>query len=583
MDNNENKENINEEIKEMSIEEKVIPVEDIKEEELVSNEKENIVEEKKESKDNIQNVTKKSKKRKVILIIGIILILITIFLCGIVCINKINPNAYKNLYVLGINMSGKSLEQVAQELNEKFSNYVPNQKFDIYQGTESIFSITPEEVEFTINIPATAKKVLEYGRSGNLIVDNINILKAFFSKLDIEPEYSFNNEKMNEKLINVDLSLKDRFEDDKYSVDETTNKLVITRGKSGNSINYEKETDKIISKFAESYLSSNNDTNIMLDIIKKEPKDLNVDEVYSKVKREAKDAYIDESSNPIKMVSEVVGYDFDINELKSLLEKEENMQEGKVIEFSLKVIEPNVKIEDITYKMYKDKLAGLTTYFDPSQLARSNNLKIALDYLNDKVIMPGETFSYNDAIGDTTADKGYQPAATFKGGTVVDEMGGGICQTTSTLYNVALMANMEIVQRHQHGLPVGYVKPSLDATVYSPNLDFKFKNTRKYPVKIVTSYSKGSLNISIYGTKEEVEYDITLSSTYLRTINFKTKYYYDENLPEGQQVVVSNGVNGYESEGYITKRLNGKVVESRMLSHDTYNAQDRIVKVGTKK
>lgn len=592
MDNNENNESLNEEVEKLSIEEKVIPkedteelIDDVKEEDVVLKEEVSPKEENEEHKENVRNGSKKSKKRKIIVIVSLILILIVIFVCGIVCINKINPNAYKNLYVLGIDMSGKSLEQIAQELNEKFANYIPDKKFDIYQGTDNIFSITPEEIDFAINIPATAKKVLEYGRTGNLITDNVNIMKAFFSKVDIEPEYSFSEEKLDEKMINIDLSLKDRVENDKYSLDENTHKLIITRGKTGNSINYEEEKKNIINKFASAYTNPNtNDTNIILNVAQKKPSELNLDEVYSKVKRDPKDAYIDETSNPIKMVSEVVGLDFDVNELKSLLEKEENKAEGKVIEFELKVIEPNVKLEEITYKMYKDKLAGLTTYFDPSQYARSNNLKIALSYLNDKVIMPGETFSYNDTIGDTTAAKGYLPAATFKGGTVVDEMGGGICQTTSTLYDVALMANLEIVQRHQHGLPVGYVKPSLDATVYSPNLDFKFKNTRKYPVKIVTSYSSnGSLNISIYGTKEEVEYDITLSSKYLRTINYTTKYIYDDTLPEGKQVVVSNGVNGYVSEGYLTKYLNGKFVETIKLSRDTYNAQAQIIKVGTKK
>ena len=109
-----------------------------------------------------------------------------------------------------------------------------------------------------------------------------------------------------------------------------------------------------------------------------------------------------------------------------------------------------MKLKDLTSKYYNDKIAGKTTYFNASQYARANNLKVALSYLNDKVIMPGETFSYNAAIGDTTAAKGYLPAATFKGGTTVNEMGGGICQTTSTLYDAVLMAGLEIVERHQH-------------------------------------------------------------------------------------------------------------------------------------
>ena len=128
MDNNENNESLNEEVEKLSIEEKVIPkedteelIDDVKEEDVVLKEEVSPKEESEEHKENVRNGSKKSKKRKIIFVVSLILILIVIFICGIVCINKINPNAYKNLYVLGIDMSGKSLEQIAQELNEKFA------------------------------------------------------------------------------------------------------------------------------------------------------------------------------------------------------------------------------------------------------------------------------------------------------------------------------------------------------------------------------------------------------------------------------------------------------------------------------
>ena len=115
-------------------------------------------------------------------------------------------------------------------------------------------------------------------------------------------------------------------------------------------------------------------------------------------------------------------------------------------------------------------------------------------------------------------------------------------------------------------------------------LDFKFKNTRNYPIKIVTSFSySGSLNVSIYGIREDNEYDITLSSKVISTIPFTTKYIYDNNLDDGTQIIEFYGVNGYVSEGYLTRSQNGQYVDSKFLSRDTYNAQQQIVRVGTKK
>ncbi len=548
------------------------------------------------------------KKKKIIIIsICVVVAMILIFFGGIICINKMNLNVYKNVYVLGIDMSGKTADEVSaildkitliseteeksndelqnDEIVNSIKNKLDNRKIDIYQEKESIYTVVSGDIEFSIDVAKTVENVMTFGRNKNIFVNNFEILKAYFSRKDIEVAYKCNEQKLDEICKNIELTLKNRFVDDKYSIDHPNKKLVITRGITGNTINIQDEKDKILEYLCSGSTSVNDDSySLQLTLINKRPNSINIDDIYKELKKEPKDAYIDKESNPVKLVEEELGYDINLEEVKALLNLEENKQEGKEIEIPITVLQPKVKLADISYTLYKDKLAGYTTYFDPGQAARANNLAIALNYLNGKVIMPGQIFSYNAAIGDTTVAKGYKAAATFKGGTVVQELGGGICQTTSTLYNVALMANLEIVERHQHGLPVGYVPPSRDATVYSPSLDFKFKNTRKYPVKIVTSFSNGgSLNISIFGTKEEKEYEVILSHKYLSTIPFTTKYEYDNTIPDGTQVVKSGGVNGYTSESYITKKLNGVVTYSGILSKDRYNAQQQIVKIGTKK
>lgn len=548
------------------------------------------------------------KKKKIIIIsICVVVAMILIFFGGIICINKMNLNVYKNVYVLGIDMSGKTADEVSaildkitliseteeksndelqnDEIVNSIKNKLDNRKIDIYQEKESIYTVVSGDIEFSIDVAKTVENVMTFGRNKNIFVNNFEILKAYFSRKDIEVAYKCNEQKLDEICKNIELTLKNRFVDDKYSIDHPNKKLVITRGITGNTINIQDEKEKILEYLCSGSTSVNDDSySLQLTLINKRPNSINIDDIYKELKKEPKDAYIDKESNPVKLVEEELGYDINLEEVKALLNLEENKQEGKEIEIPITVLQPKVKLADISYTLYKDKLAGYTTYFDPGQAARANNLAIALNYLNGKVIMPGQIFSYNAAIGDTTVAKGYKAAATFKGGTVVQELGGGICQTTSTLYNVALMANLEIVERHQHGLPVGYVPPSRDATVYSPSLDFKFKNTRKYPVKIVTSFSNGgSLNISIFGTKEEKEYEVILSHKYLSTIPFTTKYEYDNTMPDGTQVVKSGGVNGYTSESYITKKLNGVVTYSGILSKDRYNAQQQIVKIGTKK
>lgn len=101
--------------------------------------------------------------------------------------------------------------------------------------------------------------------------------------------------------------------------------------------------------------------------------------------------------------------------------------------------------------------------------------------------MPGETFSYNQTVGERTIAAGYKEAGAYAGGKVVQDVGGGICQTSSTLYNAALLANLEIVDRSNHQFLTSYVDASRDATVAWGSIDFQFKNTRTYPIKIEAS------------------------------------------------------------------------------------------------
>lgn len=579
MDNEEKNENIVDNSNDVVEKDKVIEQENEMPKEKVDNTNLTI------SKEKRIGFNDNNKKRKVVFIALIITIVILLSLSIYACINRLNANVYNNVYVLGENIGGYSSEEVENFLNDK-NNIQIDGKIGVYQDTEFIYSVLENDIDLKIDISSTLNNIMAFGRTGNVFKDNFKIFIANFKKVCIEPVYLYEEEKLNDIVKNIDLSIVDRLVESKYSIDEENKKLVITIGRSGNGIDFDNEKEKILNEVKKNYDSNNieNEKKIYLDISTKSNLELNAEEIYNKVKREPKDAYIDKTTTPAKSVPEIVGLDIDFNLLKETLEDDSSKEEGKVIEIPLEIIEPNVKLEDLDKELYKDKIAGYTTYFDASQYARANNLRIALEYLNGKVIMPGEIFSYNDAIGDTTAAKGYLPAATFKGGTTVNEMGGGICQTTSTLYNVVLMANLEVVERHQHGLPVGYVQPSRDATVYSPYLDFKFKNTRSNPIKIVTSYSSsGNLNISLYGIKEKEEYEVELISQYLGTIPYTTKYIYDSNMNEGEQIVISKGVNGYTSQCFIQKKLNGVQVSYDLLSKDTYNPQQQIIKVGTKK
>ena len=199
-------------------------------------------------------------------------------------------------------------------------------------------------------------------------------------------------------------------------------------------------------------------------------------------------------------------------------------------------------------------------------------------------MQPGETFSYNKALGKRSVENGYKEAAIYANGGVENGLGGGICQISSTLYNAVLESNLEIVERHNHSFITSYVEAGKDATVVYGALDFKFKNTRKYPIKITAGVSGGVATVNIYGIKEDVEYKVNVVASVTATIPCEVEKIEDSNIEEGKEVVITKGTNGCRSVTYkYVYSLDGKLVSKTQLSADTYSTIKRKVKIGTKK
>ena len=552
-----------------------------KEKELLLKEKEEVFKEKKKEEDFLfsramSNFRRRCEKKE-FHIFSILLIIICILLSVILiyfAANRLSDKVYKNVY-LGKHYVGNLTEQ---ELEDKIIEIYKEENLKIIvtvkNGEEIIDRIAPEDIEISVDIPKTKEEVINFGRDANIFINNLNIFKALVNKKVIDFSYKYNEQKLRNEISMMQTSLKGRAVDDKYEING--DKLVITKGKDGLKIDEDRMESSIDALF-----SRKKDAEYQIETKKEEASRLDLDSLFVEVYREAKDAKINKNPDgTVTFDKEVVGLSFDKNKLKEELDK---VADGDTLEFKLDVTNPKVKYSDIKWEGYKDVLGSMTTHFPAGIYARSINLRTALSYLNGIVIMPGEVFSYNKVIGNPTSRKGYKPAATFKGGVVVNEVGGGICQTVSTLYNAALYANLPIIERHAHGLAVGYVRPSLDATMYYPVKDLKFKNNRKYPIKIATSFSpNGTMTVKLLGTKEPDDVDVVLESKTLSTRKFGTTYVNDNTLPKGRKVVRSNGVIGYTSISYKVIKKNGAVISREVLSKDTYKPTNKVVRVGTK-
>ena len=525
----------------------------------------------------IQVGTKKGVN-KVLIITAIVLSLIVIAMVVFALVNKLNTKVYSNVYIKELNLGGKTEQEVAElvkNLGAEFKKKVITLKYD----GKILMEITPDSIDMSMDEQATLKTIMEYGRTDNIVSNNITILKTMLKKQTLIPTYKYSEAKLTNISAEITSGIVGRVQDDSYSLDEENYVLVITKGKSGKDI--------VVEDFKADILAALKDevtTEYDLELADRKPNLLDVDVVYAKICREAKDAYVDETVKPIVYHKHEMGISFDKEELRKVLNKTENQEEGKIIKFKLTSTEPKVKIQDITKDIYKDKLGSYTSSFVNSDSNRASNVVLGAKMLNGTIVMPGETFSFNAVMGDCgLSSRGFKPAAVFKAGKVVQEVGGGICQISSTLYVSVLYANLDIVSRSNHALPVGYVPVSLDATIYYPYLDFKFKNTRDYPIKIVaTTTSSRKLTIAIYGTKEDKEYDVELTSWVTETIASKVEKQNDSSLAKGKTKVIQAGSAGYKSVAYKTVKYNGKVVSKELLSQDSYGSTPKIIAVGTK-
>ena len=241
--------------------------------------------------------------------------------------------------------------------------------------------------------------------------------------------------------------------------------------------------------------------------------ELDIDELYNSICCEAKDAYYDKEKKEV--VESVTGVDFNKAEAQKLWDAAEL---GETVEIPLELTEPERTTEYVESRLFADDLGEtVTTSLAGSTQNRITNVQLAAASIDGIILAPGEQFSYNEALGERTTERGYKAAGAYSGGQVVQEVGGGICQVSSTLYYAALLANLQIDVRTCHYFPVGYLPAGLDATVSWGGPEFKFTNNRDWPIKIEASVdtAKNTVSVHIVGTDEDGSYVQMTYATWL--------------------------------------------------------------------
>ena len=538
-----------------------------------------VEENKKEEKPDYVQAMLKNKKRKVIIVIcAIIIFLLVLLLSTIFAITNMgNSNIISGVKVKDVDVSKYSEEDAKQKITEVTdAELVP--ELILKYGEDYNISLKPEQIEFKYDVEKAANKVYGLGRNNSIIKNNYEILGVALFNKNIDLEYTYNESLLNDFVDNLSSEIPGVVVEPSFYIEDTN--LYIDKGKDGIEVDKDNLKKLIIEGISkrtyDEVTKEGYSQEVEIPAHEAKAKDIDIDKIYGEVFREPQNAYFE--TDPPKIYVDVDGIDFAISkeEAKELIGKESKDE----YTIPLKISKAEITTKDLGKEAFPYLISSFSTKYDASNINRSTNLEIAAGKINGTVIMPGETFSYNKVVGKRTIEEGYKDAKIYADGGVVDGLAGGICQISSTLYNAALLANLEIVERKNHSYPASYIQVGRDATVVYGVKDLQFKNSRQYPIKLEASVKNGVAEFKIYGIQEEEEYEIKILPVTTGTIPYGTSYVQDPSLAPGQQVVQQSGHMGYHVTTYIEKKLNGVEVSKEILSNDTYSPMQTIIRTG---
>lgn len=297
--------------------------------------------------------------------------------------------------------------------------------------------------------------------------------------------------------------------------------------------------------------------------------------------QEAVDATLEKSGSGFEYVAGTEGLLLDVDgsveAIVNYIENEWDYIEGSV-DLPVEVDEPRGSEEELS--RIQDELGTYTTSFKTSNSNRSANIARGAELINGTVLYPGDTFSAYEAVSPFTTANGYYMAGSYLNGETVDSMGGGICQVSTTLYNAVIRAELEVVERSGHSMPVSYVDPAADAAIAGTYKDLKFTNNTDSPIYIEAYTSNKTITFTIYGEEtRDPDRTIAFTSTTVSTTPPTTQIVADAGQPIGY-IVATNGNTGVVAELYKHIYVDGVEQEVTKVNKTTYRMFPQTITVG---
>lgn len=507
---------------------------------------------------------KREKKFNWSIIFKVSILLCIVFLATFFSIlNLGSTKIINNVYINGVSVSSLSTEEAKKKLEPFLQEQLEKEisiKFKDYKTT-----ILPAEINFSYDVATALEEAYGLGRTGNILSNNFRIFISLFKKTNIEAPTSYNSDKLDNVIENMSVEIPNVVVHPTYYINN--NELILSKGSAGNKLDKEATKNLIVSSI------SKDTKEIILPVNTVQPDSISIEKIYEDIYSEPVNASV--NKNPYSITVEKRGVNFanSIEEVKNMV----NSSESNEVSIPLVYTDAEITVADLGEDIFGNTLSTYSTKYDVTNENRATNLEIAVNKINGIVLAPGEVFSFNKVVGERTTKSGFKEATIYADGELDYGLGGGICQISSNLYNSVLLANLEIVERKNHSMTVNYTPIGCDATVSYGSVDFKFKNSRNYPIKIDASINTGIVNISIKGVRENPEYTVDIIVETTQKDDFEIVYERSSSVPSGAEVIKQTGKYGYKCSTYRVLYQNGQLVSKTLLSTDTYKPQKQIV------
>ncbi len=524
------------------------------------------------------NVTRKKNiaiRRMIILsILG--LLSIFILFTGFLVLKTLGYNkVYDGVYINDFNARGLTKDELITSLKTNFSDNLKSKDISInFNGFSKDIPLADLNVKYDIN--AVADKAYSIGRGGISTIFSQYTKKKQKHILDLI--YTYDKSKIEAVFAKMDKKSSSLVKEHELIVKNDS--VVLKTGHPGQVIDRESTIKSIENSLKDFKFSP-----IEAKSIVAEPAKIDVDALYKKINSAPKDAKFVAEGKEYKIIDHVVGRSIDKSDLASIVEKVEKTSDTETI-IPVDLKEPKITTEKINQNLFVDTFSSFSTKFKSSSTNDANravNIKIAAGKINGTILAPGDEFSFLNAIGRPTAENGYKIAHTYVAGKVVDGIGGGLCQVSTTMYNAVLLSDLLVTRRSNHQMVVYYVSFGRDAAIYHPDVDFKFKNSTKWPIKISCTATKSTISFSIIGKNDTPNKTVTISTKTLKVYPRPVKTIDDPTLNEGVTKVVDNGEDGYVVDTFKTVKMDGKVISDKKIHTSYYRTLAKEVHKGTKK